>query len=51
LWETNTAKLKQTWQAIPKNKWVSNNVLIDAVSFAEQGYVASGSNGRVFYLK
>jgi WD40 repeat protein len=51
LWETNTAKLKQTWQAIPKNKWVSNNVLIDAVAFAKTGYVASGSNGRVFYLK
>jgi hypothetical protein len=51
LWETKTAKLKQTWQAIPKNKWVSNNVLIDAVAFAKTGYVASGSNGRVFYLK
>jgi WD40 repeat protein len=51
LWETKTAKLEQTWLAIPKNKWVSNNVLIEDVSFAKQGYVASGSNGRVFYLK
>jgi WD40 repeat protein len=51
LWETKTAKLKQTWQAVPKNKWVSNNVLIEDVAFAKQGYVASGSNGRIFYLK
>jgi WD40 repeat protein len=51
LWKSQTAKLKQTWQAIPRNKWVSNNVLIEDVAFAKQGYVASGSNGRVFYLK
>lgn len=51
LWETKTAKLENTWQAVPKNKWISNNVLIEDVAFAKQGYVASGSNGRVFYLK
>jgi WD40 repeat protein len=51
LWQTTTGKLEQTWQAIPKNKWVSNNVLIEDVAFAEQGYVASGSSGRVFYLQ
>ncbi len=51
LWETKTAKLKNTWQAVPRNKWVSNNVLIEDVAFAKQGYVASGSNGRIFYLK
>ena len=50
LWQVNTAKLEQTWQAIPRNKWVSNNVLIEDVAFAKQGYTASGSNGRVFYL-
>jgi hypothetical protein len=30
---------------------VSNNLLIEDVAFAQQGYVASGSNGRVFYLQ
>lgn len=51
LWQTQTAKLEQTWQAIPRNKWVSNNVLIEDVAFAKKGYAASGSNGRVFYLE
>jgi WD40 repeat protein len=51
LWETKTAELKNSWQAVPRNKWVSNNVLIEDVAFAKQGYVASGSNGRIFYLK
>jgi len=51
LWQAKTAKLENTWQAIPRNKWVSNNVLIEDLAFAKQGYVASGSNGRVFYLK
>jgi len=50
LWQSETAKLEQTWQATPRNKWVSNNVLIEDVSFAKQGYVAGGSNGRIFYL-
>jgi WD40 repeat protein len=51
LWEAKTAKLENTWQAIPRNKWVSNNVLVEDIAFAKQGYVASGSNGLVFYLK
>lgn len=51
LWTTRGAKLKQTWQAIPRNKWVSNNVLIEDVAFGKKGYVASGSNGRIFYLE
>lgn len=50
LWQATTAKLEQTWQAIPRNKWVSNNVLIEDVAFAKKGYAASGSNGRVFHL-
>ncbi|MFT4763483.1 MAG: WD40 repeat protein [Oleispira sp.] len=51
LWETKTAKLEGTWQAVPRNKWVSNNVLIEDVAFAKQGYIASGSNGRIYYLE
>jgi len=51
LWQSQTAKLEKTWQAIPRNEWVSNNVLIEDVAFAKQGYVASGSNGRIFYLQ
>jgi WD40 repeat protein len=51
LWQVQTAKLEKTWQAIPRNKWINNNVLIEDVSFAKQGYIAGGSNGRVFYLK
>lgn len=51
LWQTKGAKLKQTWQAVPRNKWISNNVLIEDVAFAKQGYAASGSNGRIFYLR
>lgn len=51
LWQVATAKLTKTWQATPKNKWVSNNVLIEAVAFNNQGYVAGAANGRVYYLK
>jgi len=51
LWQSQTAKLKNTWHAVPRNKWVSNNVLVEDVSFSKQGYVASGSNGRIFHLK
>lgn len=51
LWDTQTATLRNTWQAIPKNTWVSNNVLIEDLAFTQQGYAASGSNGRIFYLK
>jgi WD40 repeat protein len=50
LWQVETAKIEQTWQAIPRNKWVSNTVLIEDVAFAKQGYAASGSNGRIFHL-
>lgn len=50
LWEVKTAKLEQTWQATPRNKWVSNNVLIEDVAFAKKGYTASGSNGLIFHL-
>lgn len=51
LWQSETAKLQQTWQAVPRNKWVSNNVMIEDVAFARSGYSASGSNGRIFHLK
>jgi WD40 repeat protein len=51
LWQSETAKLKETWQAIPRNQWVSSNVLIEDVAFAKHGYSAGGSNGRMFYLK
>lgn len=51
LWDLNTAQLKETWQAIPKNEWISSSVMIEDVAFAKQGYLASGSNGRIFYLK
>lgn len=50
LWQSKTAKLEQTWQATPRNEWVSSSVFIEDVAFAKKGYVASGSNGRVFYL-
>ena len=50
LWQSKGAKLKQTWQAEARNKWVSNSVLIEDVAFNKQGYVASASNGRIFYL-
>lgn len=51
LWEANKTKPTKTWQATPKNKWVSNNVLIEDVAFGNNGYVASAANGRVYYLK
>lgn len=51
LWDTKTGALKNTWQAIPRNEWVSQNVLIEDVAFTKNGYAASGSNGRVFHLK
>lgn len=51
LWQAKNAKLKQTWQAVPRNQWISNNVLIEDVAFAKRGYVATGSNGRIFYLR
>ncbi|CCK77839.1 conserved hypothetical protein [Oleispira antarctica RB-8] len=51
LWQSKTAKLEQTWQAIPKNNWVSSSVLIEDVAFTQQGYIAGGSNGRIFYLE
>jgi WD40 repeat protein len=51
LWKISTAQLEKTWQAVPRNEWISSTVLIEDVAFAGQGYVASGSNGRVFYLK
>ncbi len=51
LWETKTATLEESWHAIPRNQWVSQNVIIEDVAFSQQGYVASGANGRIFYLK
>lgn len=51
LWQVATAILTKTWQATPKNKWVSNNVLIEDVAFSSHGYIASAANGRVYYLK
>lgn len=51
LWNSKTAQLKKTWQAVAKNEWISSTVLIEDLAFTRQGYVASGSNGRVFYLK
>lgn len=51
LWEVVDARLVKAWQATPKNRWISNNVLIEDVAFRNDGYVASASNGRVYYLK
>ncbi len=51
LWQSESAVLKKTWQAIPRNEWISSAVLIEDVAFAKEGYVASGSNGRIFRLK
>lgn len=50
LWQIKDAKLKQSWQAVPRNQWISNNLVIEDVAFHQQGYIASGSNGRIFYL-
>ena len=51
LWTINGAKLISTWQAVPRNRWVSNNVQIEDVAFDGNRYIASGSNGRLFHLK
>lgn len=51
LWTTNNGNRVQSWQAIPRNQWVSQNVIIEDVAFSQQGYTASGANGRIFYLK
>jgi WD40 repeat protein len=51
LWQSTSPKPQKTWQAIPRNQWVSSNVLIEDVAFSSNGYTASGSNGRIFHLK
>lgn len=50
LWNLKDGVVIKSWQAIPKNTWVSNNVMIEDVAFTQNGYLAGASNGRLFHL-
>jgi WD40 repeat protein len=51
LWNVSTGERLQFWRASPRDTWVSNNVLVEDVSFTGNGWLAAGTNGLLYLLR
>lgn len=51
LWDVASGERRQAWRAEPRDRWGSNNVLVEDVAYNGGRYLAAAANGLVYQFK